>query len=160
MRMTEEEFEIKYKQYSQMLFNIAFTYMKNYDNAFDIVQEVFIKYLNNRGFKNEEHEKNWLIRVTINQCKNEIKKLKRIIYVEAEELNKVSDSSTNNSDQSIFNLVSLLDDKYKIVIILFYYDNLSIKQISAVLKISESAVKMRLKRAREILNKMEEKYDR
>lgn len=160
MRMTEEEFEIKYKQYSQILFNIAFTYMKDYDNAFDIVQEVFIKYLNTKEFKNEDHEKNWLIRVTINQCKNEIKKIKKIVYVEPDKLNVVSDSSPNNSDQSIFNLISLLNDKYKIVIILFYYDNLSIKQIAAALKISESAVKMRLTRAREILRKMEEKYDR
>lgn len=161
LKLTDNEFEIKYNQYSQMIFNIAYTYFKNYDDSYDIMQDVFVKYLNSNKFNDENHEKAWLIRVTINHCKNVIKKKRRIINIDYEQYNNLKDEKNNTTELTIdiFDNVSKLPDKYKTVIILFYYNELSIKEIKDSLKISESAVKMRLVRAREMLLKMEEKND-
>lgn len=161
LKLTDNEFEIKYNQYSQMIFNIAYTYFKNYDDSYDIMQDVFVKYLNSNKFNDENHEKAWLIRVTINHCKNVIKKKRRIINIDYEQYNNLKDEKNNTTELTtdIFDNVSKLPDKYKSVIILFYYNELSIKEIKDSLKISESAVKMRLVRAREMLLKMEEKND-
>lgn len=72
--MDSAEFEEKYYKYKDVLFRIIFTYVKNVDDAEDILQDVFIKlYEHNYYFETDEHEKRWLIRVAVNQSKNHLK---------------------------------------------------------------------------------------
>ena len=60
-------------KYGNMVYRLAISYLKNTHDAQDIVQEVFIKYYNNEGkIQSEEHLKSWLLRVTINLCKNKL----------------------------------------------------------------------------------------
>ncbi len=156
-RELEKEFESVFENYGKMLYKIAFLYLGNVADAEDILQEVFIKYLkSDKPFKNDEHKKAWLIRVTQNKCKD---------YLKSPFRNSGSyDESTafmhSNSDLNIdvIKKTVSLPQKYKSVIILHYYYNYSVKEISATLKISESAVKMRLKRGREILKMELEDY--
>ena len=60
-------------KYGNMVYRLAISYLKNTHDAQDVVQEVFIKYYNNEGkIQSEEHLKSWLLRVTINLCKNKL----------------------------------------------------------------------------------------
>lgn len=160
--LSKEEFEKKYRLYSQELMNISFGYARNKDDSLDIIQNVFYKYFNaNKVFKNPNEEKYWLIRVTINESKDFLRKKKKLTIVNEEELDIVSydneDKHNNKELQKLSILVKQLPEKYRRVIILHYYDSLSIKEIVNILNISESAIKKRLERARNILKQeMEE----
>ena len=154
MELSRERFEKIYKLYSQELINISYGYTKNFDDSFDIVQNVFYKlFASNKKFKTNNDEKYWLIRVTINESKDFLRKKKKTTIVDTEILDTIQKDSKNNNGkiQLLKMLISELPEKYKSVIILHYYDLLPIKEISIVLNISENAVKKRLERARKML---------
>lgn len=158
--MTNEEnkfFAQAYDEYAQMLYRIAYLHTGSLQESEDILQDVFIKLIyNSPHFKNEEHKKAWLIRVTTNKCKDYIKSSRANNLP----LNENILSNKNESDKTIDiqSKIISMDEKYKTVIYLFYYEDYTVKQISSVLRLSESAVKMRLKRAREILKKELKNY--
>ena len=145
--ISESEFNLKYKLYKDTIYSIAYTYFKNISDSEDIVQEVFIKYLNSdKVFKNLDNEKYFLIRVTINECKNQLKSSwKKKVLVDDESILNVSDDTEK---EKYFNIVTSLEPKYKEVIVLYYYENLQINDIAQILKISTSNVKKRLERGR------------
>lgn len=139
--------------YGDMIYRIALGILENREDAEDIVQEVFMKYLNkNKKFDNSEYEKYWLIRVTINLCYNELKSSRQKCnvpltddickYVEYSDADIVSDH------------IKELKEKYRKVFELFYFDEYKISEISKMLKINEATVKTRLKRARDKLKKI------
>ena len=126
--MEEAMFEHLFQKYKDMIYRVAFLYLKNEADALDIVQNTFIKLLKKNDFNDEEHLKRWLLRVCINLCKNNLKSYwKRNVSVFEEEFYQLE-----NSDLKLQELVFKLAPKYK----------------GVILKISEAAVKQRLKRAR------------
>lgn len=142
-------FEDKYEQYKNTLFRIAFTYLKNEQDCEDVIQEVFIKYLyNSPQFENEEHEKRWLIRVTINKCKNHLDLFWNRNRVCSDYLEQL-EMSTEEID--ILSELMNLPEKYKVVIYLHYVEGYKVSEISEILNVKISAVKMRLKKGRELL---------
>lgn len=142
--MEEAMFEHLFQKYKDMIYRVAFLYLKNEADALDIVQNTFIKLLKKNDFNDEEHLKRWLLRVYINLCKNNLKSYwKRNVSVFEEKFYQLE-----NSDLKLQELVFKLAPKYKGVIHLYYYEGYSVKEISVILKISEAAVKQRLKRAR------------
>ena len=157
--LSEQEFNKKYELYSQELMNISYGYTKSRDDSLDIIQNVFTKIVNNpKQFNNLNEEKYWLIRITINECKDFLRKKSKRPIINADLVNSFSnyDSETENLHY-IADVVKTLPEKYKVVIILFYWDSLSIKEIAKVLKVSEDAVKKRLERARKLIKiEMEE----
>ena len=159
--MNEEKefnFEEVYTKNSLTVYHIAYSYLKNEEDAKDIHQEVFIKYLTkNPKIKKFEEVKYWLIRVTINECINFINyKKKHSIELNDEVINKIKNNEVNE-ENIIYSFVCDLEPSYKDIIILFYYDNMSTKEIAKLLKKKESTIRMRLHRARNILKeRMEE----
>lgn len=149
--ISEQEFNDKYYLYKNTIYSIAFSYVHNVIDADDIVQDVFLKYLNsNDSFKTPDNEKYWLIRVTINTCKSYVKRAwKQKVDLDDDQVNRTS--SELKKEDSLFEQVYNLPHIYKEIIVLYYYEELSIKDISNTLKISISAVKKRLERARNIL---------
>ena len=149
--MSTQQFEEKYYKYKDLLFRIIFTYVKNPNDAEDILQEVFTKlYCSNKAFETDEHEKRWLIRISINLSKNHLKLFwnkKRDIF-NHEDLPGESFSSEYND---LLQMVLNLPDKCKVPMYLHYYEGYSCKQIGEILGCKESAIKMRLKRGRELL---------
>lgn len=149
--MSTQQFEEKYYKYKDLLFRIIFTYVKNPNDAEDILQEVFTKlYCSNKAFETDEHEKRWLIRISINLSKNHLKLFwnkKRDIF-NHEDLPGESFSSEYND---LLQMVLNLPDKCKAPMYLHYYEGYSCKQIGEILGCKESAIKMRLKRGRELL---------
>ena len=160
--LSREEFDIKYNKYSKELMNISFGYTRNKDDSFDIIQNVFYKLFNsNKQFKTDNDEKYWLIRVTINESLDLLRKRKKEIVVDENTIDLMTNDNEDKEKELKLKKLSLLvkelPKNYKSVIILFYYDLLPIKEIVKILGISESAVKKRLERARDILKKrMEE----
>lgn len=155
--ISKGEFENKYNLYSQELMNISYGYTKNKDDSLDVIQNVFSKLFNiNKKFKTPNDEKCWLIRVTINESKDLLRKKSRTTNVNEDvidSLNYNDDNIDNIRLKKLPMLVKQLPEKYKVVIILHYYDSLPIKDMTKILHLSENAIKKRLERARNMLKK-------
>lgn len=123
--LSREEFDIKYNKYSQELMNISYGYTKNKDDSFDVVQNVFYKLFNsNKSFKTDNDEKYWLIRVTINESLDVLRKRKKEVFVDENTIDKVSHDTKDKAKElkleKLSNLVRNLPKNYKSVILLFY----------------------------------------
>lgn len=156
--LSDEIFNEKYEKYSTLIYRIAFQYTLNKSLAEDITQDVFVKlFTNNKRFINVEHEKAWIIRVTINHCKNTLKS-KNNNYLQLLEKECVDDYfETEIIDKlDIQQSIKILNENERTVVLLYYYEDLSINQIAKYLKMNENTVKSHLKRAKEkIKNKLE-----
>lgn len=148
MENKEAEDELYMKGYSEMIYRIAYTVLKSKSDAEDTLQEVLIKYVTtNKKFKDEEYKKRWLIRVTLNMSYNLKKSAWKRHTVSLEDEIKFE----HKYQDEIFDIIERLDKKYKDVVCLYYYEDVPIKEISKILKISEDNVRKRLSRARKKL---------
>lgn len=146
--MTDNEFINVVKSSSKRIYLIALSYTQNNSDAEDIMQNVFLKLWRfNKPFENAEHVEKWLTAVCVNECKDYIKNpfRKRKVSIDAA-VNISVPMKTENID--LFKAVMSLPTKERAIIHLFYYEDLSVADISGILKIKESAVKTRLFRAR------------
>lgn len=138
--------------YADMVYRIALSKMGNRPDADDIFQEVFLKYMQKeRSFESEEHRKAWLIRVTINCCKLFWMNPFRKHFAPMEEAPEDAFYEMDEEEYGIYQEVMRLPSNLRVVIDLFYFEELSVKEIAASLSISEANVKMRLSRARQKL---------
>ncbi|MCI8358389.1 MAG: sigma-70 family RNA polymerase sigma factor [Lachnospiraceae bacterium] len=140
--------------YRNNLFAVAFNVCKNAQDAEDIVQDTFLQYYTGKNqFDSEQHIRAWLIRVAINKAKNINRSFWRRNRTSLEDYMETLAFETPESE-NLFETVMQLPEKYRIVIHLFYYEDYAVKEIADVLKISESNVKARLSRGRELLRKV------
>ena len=147
------------EKYSNAVYRMAYSLVKNKYDADDIHQEVFAIYIVKRPkFENAEHERAWFMRVTVNLCKNLWKTAWRQKVVSLEEdFEEYNEMSAKPKDDGIIDVVRTLPFKYRTVIHLFYYEELSIKEISEILKMKPSTVRTHLTRARAKLKELLEK---
>ncbi len=139
------------KEYQTNLFVTAFNICKNAEDAKDVVQDTFIAYMtSNQKFNDEGHIRAWLFRVAINKAKDFNKSFWKRNRMPLEDYMETLPFETKE-DSSLFEAVLNLPEKYRVVIHLFYYEDMSIKEISSVMRISESNVKVRLSRGRKLL---------
>lgn len=138
------------EMYSGMIYRLAYLRTQNQADAEDITQEVFLKYITaGKKFNDEEHRKAWLLRVAMN-CTNSF--VTSAHYRHRASLEEVPVEITEITEKSeVYYAVQRLPDKYRISIHLFYYEDLSIAEISAITKTKESTVKSHLSRARDML---------
>ena len=144
----ELDLEQLYKKYRDNIFAIGLNYFGNPSDADDIVQETFYKLSKSRtDFDSEEHIRNWLIRVAVNECKRislsfwwrkrqPLEEFLETIPFESEE------------ESELFSEVMKLKPKYRQAIHLFYYEGYSTVEIASFLHVSQSTVTTRLARAR------------
>jgi RNA polymerase sigma factor (sigma-70 family) len=145
--------------YGNDVIRIAYTYLKQKQMAEDVAQEVFIKcYEKMDSFRNESSYKTWLIRITVNQCKDVLKSwtFKNLYFTDIFKPKQTSSSlehsfSSVEENQLISKQVIELPVKLREVIILFYYQEFSIEEISDMLKINSNTVRTRLHRGRQKL---------
>ncbi|MGQ8872273.1 RNA polymerase sigma factor [Paenibacillus sp. TSA_86.1] len=139
-----------YETYADTLFRIAMIHLGKREDAEEATQDTFIKFMEKApAFNDAEHQKAWLIRVITNHCKSLLRKgwRKREVKLEAVEPIIMDDPE----DQALIELVLSLPVKYRSVVHLYYYEDYAVRDISKILEISESAVKMRLQRGRQLL---------
>lgn len=138
-------------KYKDTVFRVALNYLGNTYDAEDMVQDVLMKlYATSLDFRSDEHIRHWLIRVTINLCKNSLRAPWKRRHVPIEEMT-ASFMFEHEDESALFSEVMALKEKYRAVLYLFYYEDLTVKEISSFLNIKESAVTTRLSRAREQL---------
>lgn len=144
------EIEVLIEEYANMVFQLALAKTKNTQLAEDIFQDVFLKIIGKkRVFKSKEHERAWILRVTLNSCKDLWKSAWMRRTVPLEEY-KASKKDTDGNEW-VYEIVMELPEKYRLPIHLFYYEEFSVEEIGKILKLNKNTVATRLKRAREIL---------
>lgn len=145
--MSNEEFAALAVKYMDTIYRVAYSWTKNPDDANDVTQDVLIQlYKTTREFESDSHLKNWLIRVTVNQCKM----LFRSPWKKIEDIGEYADTLgfEEESHLALFQALMKLDKKYRVPILLFYYEGYSTAEIASILKIPEKTVSTRLFRAR------------
>lgn len=142
--------EQAYETYADMLYRLALSHLKNPEDAEDTVQEVFVKYMHHFSiFSDEEHERAWLIRTTVNRCYDLLRYNSKRVHEDLDELSEAIAAEENEQHIEIFRILEKLPAKNKTVIVLHYLEGFSVEEIAHMLRISVSAVKMRLSRGRE-----------
>ncbi len=158
----EQEFTEKYKKYGEILYRIAYMYLGNSADAEDVLQDVFTKYFfTQKTFFTTEHEKAWFIRATQNKSVDLLRKKshsEKNIDFSALVFEESEDTQNREMHQDILKKIYELKPKYIAVVILYYYNDYSVEEISNTLKISKNSVKKRLQRAREALKTELEDY--
>lgn len=169
----KEELQLKIDFYSDMLFKLCLLRLQNRQDAEDVVQEVLYQYIRRDvTFESEQHEKAWLIKVALNGCR----KLWRSAWYRHISRQETTDEAmysgpdmetVRNTDTSpesemlrketnrmLLQAVMKLPLKYRDVIHLFYYEDLSVKQIAEITGRKESTVTSQLTRGRELLRQL------
>lgn len=154
-------FEILYDRYAGLVFNKCYSFAKSEDEAKDLTQDVFLKlFVKLASFKGTSKFSTWLYAFTYNHCvnyvtRNTAKKIEKQVvgYSEIENISDVEDESgfLEMKVDKLQKALELISPDEKMILLLKYQDFLSIKDIESVLGIGESAVKMRLKRAKDRL---------
>ncbi|KAB2335904.1 sigma-70 family RNA polymerase sigma factor [Bacillus mesophilum] len=154
--------------YGERLTKLCFNYTKDWNVSEDIVQEVFITcYREYENIDKIDFFKAWIYRITINKCKDLLKSsfFKRVVMsstlitrIRTIELSPEMSIMKNSEEEFLSTCVLALPIKYREVITLYYYDELSIEEISRILKINNNTVKTRLNRARIKLKVLMERW--
>ena len=123
-------------------------HLKNYSDTEDIFQTVFLKYvLHSKPFESEEHEKAWIIRVTVNACKDLLKSVFRSQTVPLDTLIETPQAQELQHTELLGAVLSL-PPKYKDVVYLYYYEGYQTAEIAEMTGWREGTVRSRLTRAR------------
>lgn len=145
--MSKEQFESLAEKYMDMIYRVAYSWTKNSDDANDVTQDVFMQlYKTDKEFESDSHIKNWLMKVTVNRCRM----LFRSLWNKMEDINDYAETIgfEDESHLDLFLAVMKLDKKYRVPLMLFYYEGYSTKEISSFLGIPEKTISTRLFRAK------------
>lgn len=145
------------RAYSDMVYRLAFSQTRDRSTADDIYQEVFFRYIKkDPEFETEEHRKAWFIRVTINCCK----KLWASSWIKKTVALDENIAFESKEENYLHHELRKLPMKYRAVVHLFYYEDLSIETISKTLNRKPSTIRTQLTRARYKLKEiLKEDYD-
>ncbi|MFD2726233.1 RNA polymerase sigma factor [Hyunsoonleella rubra] len=154
-------FEVLYDRYASLVYNKCYGFAKDADEAKDLTQDVFLKlFVKLASFKGKSKFSTWLYAFTYNHCvnyvtRNTAKKFEKQ-SVDYKDIENLSEEEDDNSfvDMRVDQLkvaLELISPEEKMILLLKYQDFLTIKEIESVLGIGESAVKMRIKRAKDKL---------
>ncbi len=151
---SEQEVNQAVELYADMIRRICFYHLKNYADTEDIFQTVFLKYLlYDKPFATAEHEKAWLIRVSVNACKDHLKSFFRRKTVPLDVLNEES-ANMDDGQRHILHSVLSLPNKYRDVIYLHYYEGYTAAEIGSILGKKENTVYSLLSRGRSTLKEV------
>ncbi len=161
-------FEVLYDRFSNMVYNKCYGFANGEDEAKDLTQDVFLRvFVKLASFKGNSKFSTWLYAFTYNHCvnyvtRNTAKKLeKKSVSSESVDIQNIGEDVDYTLDfqdmrvEKLKKVMELISPEEKMILLLKYQDSLTIKELSDVLDIGESAVKMRLKRAKD---KLVDKY--
>lgn len=148
---SEQEVNRAIDRYADTVRRLCMLHIKNYADTEDIFQAVFLKYaLSSVSFESDEHEKAWLIRVTINACKDLLKSFFRSRTVSLDDVLE-QPAALPPDNREVLEAVLALPSKYKDVVYLHYYEGYTAPQISRILGKNVNTVYTLLTRSRQIL---------
>jgi RNA polymerase sigma-70 factor (ECF subfamily) len=145
--MEREAFTQAVEKYQDRVYRVALHILGNRQDADDAVQEVFLRlYTNQKPLEGEEHLYHWLLRVTVNHCRDVLKSPWRRRRTELEEADVPVFERPEQGE--LYRVVLSLPEQYRTVLVLFYYEDLPVREIGELLGLETSAVTTRLYRAR------------
>jgi len=148
--VSAQTFEAIYERQFAMVYRVCFSYMKNTADTEDVVSAVFTKLLNHgAAFKNAEHEKAWLLRIAINQCKDYLKRWWRNA-ADIDEYEGI-ESADSFQQSELLKIILELPPRYKDVIYLYYYEGYSTAEMAQILKKPHSTIRNHMREARNLL---------
>ncbi|WP_404409470.1 RNA polymerase sigma factor [Jeotgalibacillus malaysiensis] len=166
--MSEEELRVCMNAHGEYLIRLAFMYVKSWQSAEDIVQEVFVTFYHKSDqYKGLASVKTYLSKITVNLCHNHLKSWKnRISLFAGNAFNTSSDHETpetlltnRQTSNEVAETILALPINYREVILLYYYQEFSVAEISDILNCPEGTIKTRLSRARTALRKKLDRTD-
>ena len=154
--MNTQEYERLAEKYLDCIYRVAVNGCKHHADAEDVVQNTFVKlWERTDSFADEEHVRKWLIRVAVNECNSLWRSgwKRRTAYLEemtAESACQTAETVCQATERNdIYYAVQELPPKYRQIVYLHYYEEYSIREIAKMMRLSETAVKTRLLRARQ-----------
>jgi len=160
-------FEVLYDRYATMVYNKCYGFANGIDEAKDLTQDIFLRvFVKLASFKGKSKFSTWLYAFTYNHCvnyvtRNTAKKIEKQ-SIDSERIENIGEDIDSTHEfqnmrvEQLKRVMELISPDEKMILLLKYQDNLSIRELSEALDIGESAVKMRLKRAKE---KLVDKYN-
>ena len=140
------------EKYADMVRKISLCHLKNEDEAEDIFQDVFLKYmLCEKEFESEEHEKAWIIRVTINKCRDSFRNHFKKNTISIDTLINETASGSDMDTRDVISAVLHLPAKYRDVVYLHYYEGYTAAEIGQILSKKENTVYSLISRAKGLL---------
>lgn len=157
IRKVEELIE----KYAKGMTSFAYSYLKDWSQAEEVVQEVFIVVFNKlHTFRNQSNIKTWLYSITSNKCKDFLKSSYKKKVILSNDIQLFFHDSVSSSEDIFFNQINLkriseatlaLPIMYRETLILYYYEGLTTQEIAELLNINHATIRSRLQRARKIL---------
>ncbi|KPH73594.1 sigma-70 family RNA polymerase sigma factor [Oceanobacillus caeni] len=148
-------------EYSDDILHLVYTYVKNQATAEDLTQEIFIKcYEKLHQFNEQATIKTWLYRIASNHCKDYLRSWyyrkimlsnKILDYIPSKSKQVEEEVITNSEENRLTNAVMNLPLKYREVVFLHYYEEMSLREISKITTVNINTIKTRLNRAKELL---------
>ncbi len=136
--------------YGNMLFRFCLITLGNTGDAEDAVQETFIRFVRKQpSFRDHEHEKAWLLKVAGNQCRDILRRRSRHPSADIDEV--VVPAAEEPHKSAVLDALMTLPEKYRTVLLLYYVEEYDTRKIAKLIGRTPSAVKMRLKKGRELL---------
>lgn len=140
--------------YADTVLRLSYSYLKNLQDAQDVSQTVFIKLFTTKQiFTSKDHEKAFILRVTANACKDILKSPWKNRTCDIEHCSEIV-APNEETDNGILWAVNQLDDKYRTVIHLHYYEGYKANEIGKIIGVPTPTVYTRLVRGREKLKKI------
>lgn len=149
----QELFRRVFEDYKKLVYTVAFSFMRNRQDSNDVMQDVFFKFYEKMDSISEDGYRPWLISVTANTCKNYLRSSWHSRIFSLEEAGDIPVNENFGQETDLFTALMRLPEKERVLIHLFYYEGCSAKEISDILKINESTVRVRIMRGREKLKK-------
>lgn len=136
-------------RHSGTLYRHCYAMLRNSEDARDMVQETFLRYMRKSpALNDEQHEKAWLLTVAMNLCRNHLRQHKAHAAVPLEEALLGTDTP---EDTPLLDRLSALPDKIRVVLLLHYVEGYKVREIASQLHLNQSTVKMRLQKGRQLL---------
>ncbi|WP_233569597.1 sigma-70 family RNA polymerase sigma factor [Planomicrobium sp. Y74] len=155
--------------YGDRLTKLAYSYIKDWGTAQEVVQDVFLTcYKKRESCEEMDYFKAWIYQITINRCKDVLRTawVKRVVvnnslfqFINAQDRTPEQESVRQQSNNKLVENILSLPLKYRETILLYYYEELSVQEISDLLKMKANTIKTRLKRGREMLGDTLERGD-
>ncbi|MGN0514909.1 MAG: sigma-70 family RNA polymerase sigma factor [Lachnospiraceae bacterium] len=153
-----------YREHATGILRMCYLYLRDYQLAEDAMQETFVRVFRHYGkFHGKSEVKTWITRIAINCCKDFLEELKtkHSLPMTDEEFEMQYEDKPENREKSAYSMaedkmvlsraIGRLEEKYREVVVLFYYKELSTKEIAQITNVPRTTVEFRLKKAREIL---------
>lgn len=151
---SERELENAIEYYGDMIKKICYVHTKEESDVDDIFQTVFLKYFHSSPFQDTEHEKAWLIRVSINACNDMERSWFKRKVILSDDISTYQSITKSDGSLDVIDAVIKLPTNYKNVIYLHYYEGYKIREMASILKKKENTIHTWLKRSKELLKEM------